>query len=194
MMSSDLAAPAGLKGRRRLSDGELKLLLDAQARHVAGGGGKRMSLPFVDFSGLDLAGRDLSGADFTGSVFDAARLSGTRLVGANLSGCDLRGADLRHADLSRANLRGACLTGANLLGANLTEADLRPGKMARPHPSKGFPAVVEEPRASHLDGALLSGATLDHSRLDGLYAAGADLFGVVARWRRRRPFPCRRSR
>src|SRR5262245_54671089 len=141
--------PAGqnLPGRRRLSEGELSILLDGHARFLAGKGGKPARLPFCDFSGLDLAGRALSGADLSGSVFDGARMTGVQLEGANLSGCDLRQADLRGANLRKADLRGACLSGANLSGADLTEADLRPGVIGRPHPTKGFPAVVEEDRS-----------------------------------------------
>jgi hypothetical protein len=135
-----------LPGRRRLSQGELAILLDGHARFLAGAGGKRAQLPFVDFTGVDLSGRRLAGADFTGSVFDGANLAEANLDGAALAGCDLRGADLRAASLRKADLRGACLQAANLAGADLTEADLRPGVIARPHPTRGFPAVVEEDR------------------------------------------------
>ena len=68
-------------GRRRLSKGELTILLDHHALFVAGKGGKRAVLPYVDFSGLDLVGRQLSGADLTGSVFDQARMAAVKLDG-----------------------------------------------------------------------------------------------------------------
>ena len=78
-----MARPA-LPGRRRLTAGELDIILSAHARFVAGQpGGKRCSLPFVDFSGLDLAGRELSGAELGGAVFDGAKLAGrVTLTGA----------------------------------------------------------------------------------------------------------------
>lgn len=149
-----------LPGRRRLSEGELSILLDAHMRFLAGKGGKRAQLPFVDFSGLDLTGRKLSGADFTGSVFDGAKLARARLDGAILAGCDLRRADLRGADLRKADLRGACFSGANLASADLTGADLRPGVIARPHPTRGYPDVIEEGRHGEIDGANLSGKSV----------------------------------
>ena len=42
-------------GRRRLSQGELDMLLTAQERFVTGKpGGKRANLRFINFTGLDL--------------------------------------------------------------------------------------------------------------------------------------------
>ena len=67
-------ARAALPGRRKLTRDELEMILDAHARLVRGEpGGKRASLPFVDFTGFDLSGRDLTEAEFAGSVFDGAK-------------------------------------------------------------------------------------------------------------------------
>ena len=161
-------------GRHRLSDGELALLLESHERFVAGQGGKRAQLPYVDLSDMDLAGRILTGADLSGSILDGACLSNAQLEGAVLTGCDMRGADLRGANLRHANLRGACLSDANLDGADLTEADLRPGIYGRAQVTRGVTTVVQETRPGDVAGANFSGATLDRARLDGLRAPTAN--------------------
>ena len=110
-----MSAVAALSGRRRLSPGEIELVIAAHERFVAGRpGGKRASLRFVDFSGVDLCGRNLSDADLSASIFDHAKLAGTNLTRANLFGSDLREADLAESDLSEANLQVANLIDANL--------------------------------------------------------------------------------
>ncbi|HMP62582.1 MAG TPA: pentapeptide repeat-containing protein, partial [Phenylobacterium sp.] len=72
------AAPAvALSGRRRLSAGELDMVLAAHERFVGGRpGGKLAALKFIDFSGMGLSGRDLRGADLSASIFNGAELLG----------------------------------------------------------------------------------------------------------------------
>ena len=54
--------------RRRLSQGDLDLFVAAHQRFVEGrAGGRRLSLKFVDLTGLNLAGRMLDDADLSGS-------------------------------------------------------------------------------------------------------------------------------
>ena len=104
--------------RRRVSQSELDLLVDAHERLLNGRpAGRRLSLKFADLSGLNLVGRNLSDADLSGSTFDGCSMAHVRFERANLFGCDLRKADLRYAILARADLRGACLRGANLAWA-----------------------------------------------------------------------------
>ena len=71
---------ATMTGRRRLTQGELDLMVAAHERFLGGKpGGKRASLRFMNLSGLDLCGRNLSDADLSASVLD-----GTRLIRANI--------------------------------------------------------------------------------------------------------------
>ncbi|MDB5439634.1 MAG: pentapeptide repeat protein, partial [Caulobacteraceae bacterium] len=52
--------------RRRVTQAELDLLIDAHERLMAGKpSGRRLSLKFCDLSGLNLAGRNLSDADLS---------------------------------------------------------------------------------------------------------------------------------
>ncbi|MES2034404.1 MAG: pentapeptide repeat-containing protein [Pseudomonadota bacterium] len=164
-----------LSGRRRLSQGELDLMVAAHERFLAGKpGGKRASLRFLDLSLLSLVGRNLTDADLSASIFDGARMGGVILERANLFGCDLRKADLRRANLRRADLRGVCLKGANLAQADLTQADFREGQIAIPHPRKGVSSLTHEPRIGQVDGAIFAGATLDELQLDGVSALATD--------------------
>src|SRR5579872_7415483 len=162
------ASPTDAGHRRRLSQGELDMIIDAHERYATGRpGGKRASLRFVDFSGLNLARRNLADADLSASIFDGCRMAAVRLDRANLFGSDLRKADLRGAFLIRADLRGACLRGANLTNADLTDADFREGQVAIPHASRGLESLRHETRAGVVDNAIFAGATLDGSQLDG---------------------------
>ncbi len=75
--------------RRKLSQGDLDLFLVAHARFVEGkAGGRRLSLKFLDLTGLDLSGRLLDDADFTGACLENAILRGARMERAILFGCD----------------------------------------------------------------------------------------------------------
>ena len=85
---------------KKISDTELKAIIDKHAKWIRGeDGGER----------ADLCGADLRNAN---------------LRGANLFGADLRNANLFGADLCGANLCGAYLRNANLCGANLCGAYL----------------------------------------------------------------------
>ena len=77
--------------RRRLSQGELDLIVSAHERFIEGRpGGKRASLRFVDLTGLNLTDRNLSDADLSGSVFDNCKMARAKLERANLFGCDMQ--------------------------------------------------------------------------------------------------------
>ena len=170
-----MSAAVALSGRRKLSLGEIEMVLAAHERFITGRpGGKLAALRFIDFTGVDLSGRNLCDADLSASIFDGAKLVGTKLERANLFGCDLRKADLRRANLSRADLRGACLRGADLTQANLTQADFRVGQVAVPHPSKGLASLIHHQRSGELDHAKLTGATLDGSQLEEVSAFATD--------------------
>ena len=159
-----MSAAIALSGRRKLSRGEIEMILTAHERFVSGRpGGKLAAMRFIDFTGVNLAGRNLQDADLSSSIFDSANLVGADLSRANLFGCDLRKADLRRANLTRADLRGACLRGADLSEADLTQADFRVGQVAMPHPSKGLTSLIHHQRSGELDHAKLSGANLDGS-------------------------------
>lgn len=161
--------------RRRLSQGELDVIIAAHERYLDGKAGGRLAvLKFVDLSGLDLHKRRLDDADFTGSVFEGSCLIRTRLERAILFGCDLRRADMRGAYLKRADLRGATMKGANLSLADLTQTDFREGRIAIPHPDKGLQAVRHEIRAGELEEVNFSGARLDLSQFDNAAAFRAD--------------------
>jgi len=75
---------------KKITETELKSILDQHKLWLYGRGGKRANLYFAN------------------------------LEGANLEGANLRGANLGGANLTRANLAGANLGGANLVGAYLT--------------------------------------------------------------------------
>jgi uncharacterized protein YjbI with pentapeptide repeats len=162
-----MTVSAPLSGRRKLSAGEIEMILTAHDKLISGRpGGKRASLKFIDLTKVRLAGRNLAEADLSGSVLDGADLSNCNLERANLFGCDLRNANLRHAKLARADMRGVCLRGANLSQADLTQTDFRVGQIAIPHPSKGLASMSHEARNGELDNANFRGATLDGSRFN----------------------------
>lgn len=128
-----MSSAAAISGRRKLSAGEIEIIVAGHERLLSGRpGGRRAALMFVDLSGADLSGRNLSDADLSGSIFDGARLIGARLERANLFGCDFRNADLRRVILVRADMRGVCLRGADLTQADLSQADFRIGQIATP--------------------------------------------------------------
>ena len=128
---------------RRLGQGDLDMFVAAHERFVTGKpGGRKLSLKFVDLTGLDLAGRHLDDADFSGSVLENCQ-HGRRPAGARHP-VRLRPARRRpaRACLSRADMRGACLQGADLSEADLTQADFREGVIAIPHATKGLASVT----------------------------------------------------
>jgi len=161
--------------RRRLSQGELDLIVSAHERFIEGRpGGKRASLRFVDLTGLDLSDRNLSDADLSGSVFDNCKMARAKLERANLFGCDLKRTDLREAVMRRADLRGACLRGANVALADLSGADFREGQIGVSHPTKGLNLLRTEGRAGQLDQVNFAGAKLDGSQMEQISACASD--------------------
>lgn len=94
---------------------ELRTILDAHIKWLAGNGGERADLNEAYLSGADLSDANLRGAD----------LSGADLRCADLRDADLRGADLRYTYLRGANLSGADLSGADLLGASIACIKIR---------------------------------------------------------------------
>lgn len=107
---------------KKITQEDLKRILDRHAAWLSGEGGERADLSDADLSDANLSGADLSGAKLTGasmfktSMFKAS-LTGADLFGANLFGANLFGADLFDANLMGADLTGTCLTGAKLTGA-----------------------------------------------------------------------------
>ena len=161
---------------RRLSQGELDLVITAHERFVQGkpGGKTGASLRCVDLSGLNMANRELSDADLSGSSFDKCRMSRVRLESANLFGCDFRKADLREAVLRRADLRGASLRGANVAQADLTQADFREGQIGVANRTNGLDMLHHDVRRGQLDQANFAGAKLEGAQLDHVSACAAD--------------------
>ena len=170
-----MSAVASVAGRRRLTQGELDMIVTAHERFVTGKpGGKRASLRFVDLSGLDLSGRNLTDADFSASVLDGCRMVRTQLERANLFGCDLRKADLRQAEPDPRRP-------ARRVPARRQPVPGRPdpGRLPRrpdrhTPPPQGAGACRHETRDGRGDGVNFSGATLDGSQFGGVSAFAAD--------------------
>jgi uncharacterized protein YjbI with pentapeptide repeats len=167
--------------RRRIDQHELDVIC---ARHdrlwQARPGGARAVFAWLDLSGLSLAGRNLADADFSAACMIGCDLSGAKLDNATFFGSDMQDAVLADASLRRADLRGACLRGADLTAADLFEADLREGTIAAADRDMGFRVV--EARSRHdtqAQGACLSGANLERSKLTGVVAVAADFSGAV---------------
>ena len=137
-------------------------------------GGRRIVLRFAIMEGLDFSCRSLDDADLTGCVMVDCKFDGARLERACLFGADLQRSSFVRTSLERADLRGARLKGANLSHANLTEADLRAGRIAISDEDTKFAVLRHKVSAGQLDGANISGAVLDQSRLDDVSAAAAD--------------------
>lgn len=179
--SPDLALPrlaqktARCPERVRVNQREADLMVAAHEHFVARRpGGRRLVLRFAVMEGVDLSGRDLSDVDLTGSSLTGCRFDGARMARACLFGADLQASSFVGASLIRADLRGARLKGANLSHANLTQADLRAGRIAISDEDTKFAVVRHKVGAGQLDGANVSGAVLDKSRLDDVTAAAAD--------------------
>ena len=161
--------------RIRIHQREADLLVAAHERFVARKpGGKRLVLRFAILEGLDLCARDLTDADLTGSTLTGSRFDRTRLARTCLFGADLQACSFIGASLVRADLRGARLKGANLSHADLTQADLRAGRIAISDEDTKFAVIRHKVSAGQLDGANVTGAVLDKSRLDDVSAAAAD--------------------
>lgn len=173
---TDVASKAAQGPERiRIHQREADLLVAAHERFLARKpGGKRLVLRFAILEGLDLCERDLTDADLTGSTLTGCRLDRARLARACLFGADLQACSLIGASLIRADLRGARLKGANLSLANLTQADLRAGRIAISDEDTKFAVLRHKVSAGQLDGANITGAVLDQSRLDDVSAAAAD--------------------
>jgi hypothetical protein len=122
--------------------------------------------PNFDRLPLDLRRVDLSGSDL-----HYARLRGAQLEGADLSNVNLEWGDLTYANLEGSNLRGADLKHKNLSGTHFEGADLRGADLRWSY----FNNCGESPQGcTHLNGAHLDGAQLEH-----LLLIGADLSGVI---------------
>jgi len=154
---------------------EADRLMAAHARFVARRpGGRRMVQRFAVMEGVDLSNQDLSDIDLTGSSLIGCKFDYSRLTRACLFGVDLQSSRLVGASLTQADLRGARLKGANLSHANLTQADLRAGRIAISDEDTRFSVLRHKVEAGQLDGANVTGAVLDRSRLDDVSAAAAD--------------------
>lgn len=167
--------PAKQPERVRVNQREADLMVAAHEWFVARKpGGRRLVLRFAIMEDVDLSGRDLADVDLTGSTLVRCKFDRARLARACLFGADLQGSSFVGASLIRADLRGARLKGANLSLANLTQADLRAGRIAISDEDTKFAVLRHKVAAGQLDGANVSGAVLDRSRLDDVSAAAAD--------------------
>jgi uncharacterized protein YjbI with pentapeptide repeats len=161
--------------RVRIQQREADLLVGAHERFVKRQpGGRRLVLRFAIMDGVDLSGRDLTDADLTGSTLIHCRFDRSRFSRTCLFGADLQASSFVGASFIRADLRGARFKGANLSHANLTQADLRAGRIAISDEDTKFAVIRHKVSAGQLDGANISGAVLDRSRLDDVSAAAAD--------------------
>lgn len=161
--------------RVRIQQREADLLVLAHERFVKRQpGGRRLVLRFALMDGLDLSGRDLSDADLTGCSLSNGKFDRSRFTRACLFGADLQAGSFIGASLVRADLRGARFKGANLSHANMTQADLRAGRIAISDEDTQFAVLRHKVSAGQLDGANVSGAVLDRSRLDDVSAAAVD--------------------
>ena len=107
---------------KKISDTELKAIIDKHAKWIRGeDGGERADLCGADLCDADLCNANLRDADLCGANLRGADLSGANLRDANLHSADLRDAHLHSADMSDAHLCGANLCGANLCGAKNTD-------------------------------------------------------------------------
>ena len=94
---------------KKITEEQLKNVLDSHTKWLTKNDGKR----------ADLTGADLTGADLTSANLKYADLTGADLTGAYLTSANLKYADLTGADLTSANLKYADLTGAYLSDAYL---------------------------------------------------------------------------
>jgi uncharacterized protein YjbI with pentapeptide repeats len=167
--------PAKNPERIRVNQREAHLMVAAHEWFVARKpGGRRLVLRFAIMEDIDLSGRDLADADLTGSTLVRCKFDRARLARACLFGADLQGSSFVGASLMQADMRGARLKGANLSHANMTQADLRAGRIAISDEDTKFALIRHKVSAGQLDGANVSGAVLDRSRLDDVSAAAAD--------------------
>jgi uncharacterized protein YjbI with pentapeptide repeats len=161
--------------RVRIQQREADLLVRAHERFVKRQpGGRRLVLRFGVMDGVDLSGRDLADADLTGCTLTNCKFDRSRFSRACLFGADLQASSFIGASFVQADLRGARFKGANLSHANLTQADLRAGRIAISDEDTKFAVIRHKVSAGQLDGANVSGAVLDRSRLDDVSAAAAD--------------------
>ena len=142
-------------------------------------GGARAVFSWAELSGLTFANRNLTDADFTGAILHDAIFDHAKLDNANFFGADMQGASMIEASLRRSDLRGVSLRGANLTGADMFEADLREGAIAAADQQHGFRLVEHASHASQAQGANLSGANLQRSKLSGIMAMRADFSDAI---------------
>ena len=115
---------------RKITENELKEILEKHQKYLEEKGGECANLSYTDLSCLDLSYTNLSYAKFSYANFkyvnfEYANLCGANFAKANLSNADFSNANLSNADFVEANLNCVCLKYANLDCADLTYASLR---------------------------------------------------------------------
>ena len=124
-----------------------------------------------NFFAMNLRRADFTGAHMPRANFEEAELQGANLNAAAVQGANLRFAQLQGAVLSYAKLQGADLSAAQLQGANLGSWVLARVAGEDEETVLGGPA--------HLEGANLSGASLQEAKLRFAHLDGADLQNAV---------------
>lgn len=128
----------------------------------------------LNVSALRLQGANLSGAQLNGANLFNAYLDHVDMSGAQLKDAILTGAHLERADFSRAHLASAFLGLAQLRSANFREAQLKGAYLVGAHLEGA--SLVE----AHLEGANLRAAMLDKtSRLDGAALTGVTIDQII---------------
>ena len=175
-----MPAPPTTGQIRRLTQQEADLICAKHDRlWAAKPGGARAVFSWMDLTGLDFRGRMLNDADFTGAILDNAKFAKARLDHAIFFGADVQNADFAEASMRRADLRGACMRNCDMSGADLFEADLREGVIASADRTRGLRILEPVKRAGQAQGANLTGANLERSKLSGVVAISTAL-GVEA--------------
>ena len=109
---------------RKISDEELRKILNLHEKWLRGEDGIRADLSCTDLKDMDLSYANLTAANLDYTILENSDLSYSFLSRANLSCANLKNANLSYATLDHTNFLNACLAGANLKGAYLNNTIL----------------------------------------------------------------------
>jgi uncharacterized protein YjbI with pentapeptide repeats len=124
--------------------------------HLEGAHLSKAHLERADLGGASMQEADLHDAYLEGANLSGAHLERANLIGGHLERAKLRKANLEGTDLTSAYLEGANLSGAHLEGADFIEANLEGADLSGAYFDK----------ASHLNDAVLTGASFDQITFD----------------------------
>ena len=169
--------------KRAVDADELRALLEAHERFVAGAaGGKKANLAGRSLAGRDLSNLVLKDAELTDAVLYGAVLKFADLQRANFYCADLRNIDARYANFGSADMRGAVLANSNLSFAKLDRADLRSGRIAQLGlDGERFVDRTAGGRGVDFSFCSLRGASLESANLTGANFTGANFTGATFR-------------